>query len=400
VCAAGAVARAALGMILLATAPGCFRHFVFEEVSSPYYQARVAWSHEMPATVAIAPLPLSEQRVAAVAGNTVHVMALDGSVLHEESFDHEWRAAASEGGDLLLGSRDRLVLWSADGHRALWEFSLPEAVPVGHSPVLASWVAVTEDAVHVLGARSGQATSFPLESLKRAGRYRRRGARSKVVPDDPRLTGAALLHDTVLYAGAADGLYAVDLAGGRLLWHHRIRHGVSVRPALAKRALYVGADDKLVRVLQARSGRRKWRLITGGRIGAPPVLHENDLIVASYDLNLYGLRAHGGHRLWNLNLPRRTDTLALWPPYGLATHPLFSPSLRLYEPHEGQEVMHFTIPEEDDYFTSPMLVRDEILLVGTYRGRLLALTLVEKVGEPEEDAPEEDAAEEDEPEEP
>jgi hypothetical protein len=382
--------RAALGVILLAATPGCFRHFVFEEAPSPYYQARVAWSHEMPATVAIAPLPLSEQRVAAVAGNTVHVLALDGSVLHEESFDDEWSAAASASGNIFLGSRDRLVLWSADRHSVLWEFSLQEAVPVGHSPTLASWVAVTEDAVHVLSARSGQAASFPLESLKRAGRYRRRGARSKVVPDDSRLTGAALLHDTVLYAGAADGLYAVDLAGGRILWHHRIRDGVSVRPALAGRALYVGADDKLFRVLRARSGRRRWRLITGGRIGAPPVVHKNDLIVASYDLNLYGLRTHGGHRLWNLNLPRRTDALALWLPYGVATHPLFSPSLKLYEPHEGLEVMHFTIPEEEeDYFTSPMLVREEILLVGTYRGRLLALALEEDTPE-EEDAPEEE----------
>jgi outer membrane protein assembly factor BamB len=381
-----------LGAILLAAALGCFRHFVFEEARAPYHSARVAWSHEMPATVAVAPLPLSEQRVAAVAGNTVHVLALDGSVLHEESFDDEWSAAASAGGDLLLCSRDRLVLWSADRHSVLWEFPLQEGVPVGHSPTLASWVAVTEDAVHVLDASSGQASSFPLESLKRAGRYRRRGARSSAVPDDPRLTGAALLHDTVLYAGAADGLYAVDLDEGGLLWHHRIRHGVSVCPVLAGRALYVGADDKLFRVLRARSGRRKWRLITGGRIGAPPVVLKNDLVVASYDLNLYGLRAHGGHRLWNLNLPRRTDALEHWPPYGVATHPLFSPSLKIYEPHEGLEVMRFTIPEEEeDYFTSPMLVRDEILLVGTYRGRLLALTLAEEASE---EASEEGATEE------
>jgi hypothetical protein len=350
-------------------------------------ETRAAWTHEMPSTVALAPLPLSENRVAVLAAKgTLRVLsAEDGSVLAEDRLPFEPLAAAGGACDVLAGGKGHLLLWCADDGKIAWHlrFEGETPVPVARADMGAApsrWVALTSGAVHLLDRNTGARRELTLDALQ-AAPHRWRG-RPAGVPSA--FTGAALLAGEVLYAGATDGLYAIHLGRERILWKRYIGGAVQAPPLLEKKMLYVGASDKRLYALGAKKGKMRWNLLTGGKIRAPFIHHTGPrgetLYAASYDLILYALRAHGGHRLWNADLPMRVDDMLYWPEAdALMVRPLFSPEILLLNPHSGGPSGVFALPaaeegEDDDYFTSSMTRVGEKIFVGTYQGRVYTIT--------------------------
>ncbi|MCC6747291.1 MAG: PQQ-binding-like beta-propeller repeat protein [Deltaproteobacteria bacterium] len=73
--------------------------------------------------------------------------------------------------------------------------------------------------------------------------------------------------------------------------------------------LFIGSYDRSVYALEAATGKKRWRFVTGGPVYGTPTLHREVLYVASTDRSVYALDAHDGRRLWSHSVVPYRPTL-------------------------------------------------------------------------------------------
>ncbi len=112
----------------------------------------------------------------------------------------------------------------------------------------------------------------------------------------PALSGARA------YVGTFENqVLAVDLTAGKTLWTYE--HAVRKFPYYASAAVYrdtvvVAGRDKLVRALDAATGRERWVLETPARVDASPVLVGDRVLAGSMSGDLYALELATGKIAW------------------------------------------------------------------------------------------------------
>jgi outer membrane protein assembly factor BamB len=83
------------------------------------------------------------------------------------------------------------------------------------------------------------------------------------------------VHDT---SDAADGVYALDLASGDVLWHAKTDNDAN-GAAIAGDRVVVTADDGTVRALALSTGRELWKASQSAQVYTHPLLMGDEVVV-------------------------------------------------------------------------------------------------------------------------
>lgn len=144
------------------------------------------------------------------------------------------------------------LLWEFNDEESGWLHSTP--LPVGERVVVTSSAGV----VLALDAGSGAAA------------WRR-----KIDPEDGRLSAPASDGER-LYVGARHGLFALDLADGRPLWHFPTERPAEAQPVCQSSTVYMVSHDHYLYALDAVTGAELWRHEMGRRIEVAPALRQSE----------------------------------------------------------------------------------------------------------------------------
>jgi outer membrane protein assembly factor BamB/DNA-binding winged helix-turn-helix (wHTH) protein len=102
-----------------------------------------------------------------------------------------------------------------------------------------------------------------------------------------------------VYFGRRDhGVYALDPATGKELWHYTTEGPVIAPPTLANGLVYVGSDDHRVYALRQDTGEVAWSFLTQRQVRGAAAYSDGLIIVGSADQNVYALDALSGVLRW------------------------------------------------------------------------------------------------------
>lgn len=212
---------------------------------------------------------------------------------------------------------------------------------------------------------------------------------------------------------AGDGVAAVDLTSGRLLWTQRSSGAATTAPPVVlSEHLLVGQSDGALRCLDARTGAVRWTLPTRGALLAPPLLdpsrgrgylgttdgrvlafslrdghagwrwkvgadvahpgllRESRVLFASHDAVLSSLHA-GGNLAWRAGLPSRPLSGPIEAAGGLWVACL-EKDLVIFDPVTGTRLGSFATPSE---IRTPPLAAATVLVLGLRDRSVVAYAL-------------------------
>lgn len=195
----------------------------------------------------------------------------------------------------------------------------------------------------------------------------------------------ALDHGRLYTADAGGKIAALNAVNGRVLWvnktHTPITTGVAVGPSL----VYVATSAGNVLAFSKQSGRRQWFQSLPGAIVATPLVASGRVFITTESGNLYAYNAQTGHVIWNfstaapglvLRLGGRGAVYRNKVIFGFANGQLASlsqasgfPDWRIQFAHpEGSTVVSRMVDVD-----APLLVKNNIVYVVTYRGKIAAV---------------------------
>ncbi|MFB6177438.1 MAG: PQQ-binding-like beta-propeller repeat protein [Halobaculum sp.] len=115
--------------------------------------------------------------------------------------------------------------------------------------------------------------------------------------DGQTFSSPAIADGAVFASSQRGGVYAVETQTGRRRWRVDTGGGFS-SPAVADGTVFVGGRDQVVRALDAASGEEQWRFETGGAVHSGPAVADGTVYVGSFDGKLYALDAVDGTERW------------------------------------------------------------------------------------------------------
>jgi outer membrane protein assembly factor BamB len=124
----------------------------------------------------------------------------------------------------------------------------------------------------------------------------------------------AVVQDGVAYVGNYQGtVYALDMRDGRTVWHYDPPGGkMASSPAVWRDALVVHGMDGVVRVLDRRSGRLRWRFVVGSPVESSPVIAHGLDFFGAWNGRVYALDLIHRRLRWTyLSGPKITSSAAL-----------------------------------------------------------------------------------------
>jgi len=164
-----------------------------------------------------------------------------------------------------------------------------------------------------------------------------------------------------------------------VLFTFRTARPIRGTPALANGRLYFGSGDGNLYAVDARSGTEHWRFRTGGPVQSSPAVADDVVYFVSSDGNLYGVDGINGKEVWKFllgrDLPYRNGFDYYLSSPTIVGRSLFvgggDGNLYAFDPVRRQPRWK--------YFTGSMIrsspaVADDLVLVGTMGGELLALS--------------------------
>jgi hypothetical protein len=149
-----------------------------------------------------------------------------------------------------------LLAWGLDG-RLRWQFQAAEKVWLDQTPVL--WqesLLVSDSSGHVYSLAAADGTLQ---------------WRTAVGPAQKRLS-PPLVYDDLLFVGAKDGVYALDVENGRVVWHFPTKRQVEGTPVAVGNTLYFTSHDHNLYATAVQDGRERWRFALARRVEVAPVL--------------------------------------------------------------------------------------------------------------------------------
>ncbi len=150
----------------------------------------------------------------------------------------------------------------------------------GSSPVVVNGVVYT-------ASPDGTATAF--DAVTSVLRWR-------VVEAEGLLASPTVIADSVIVAGEAGNVHALEPATGAEQWSAALGQRVESPPAAAGGSLYLGAGTDLV-ALDTSTGAERWSVDLGGSILTSPVV-AGDRVVVPTGLSVCAVSVDSGTRLW------------------------------------------------------------------------------------------------------
>jgi outer membrane protein assembly factor BamB len=127
-------------------------------------------------------------------------------------------------------------------------------------------------------------------------------------PGAPKVTAPPVVSGPIVIVGEADGtVRARDAATGTPVW--TFASGGEVRaPVVAdgEGRLFLGTTARGIVSIDAKDGKRRWRWRVGADVLTGGIVIERNVIVATNEAVLWGLRRGGGSMAWRAALPSRT----------------------------------------------------------------------------------------------
>lgn len=130
-------------------------------------------------------------------------------------------------------------------------------------------------------------------------------------PTEGDVVSSPAIANGVVYVGSGDGgLYALDLASGARHWRYEAGSAVSSSPAVGGGLVYATARDGSIFAVDVASGSRRWRLTTGPDLPLPwghesgdhflssPAYVGDLIVVGAGDGGVYAIEARTGKRRW------------------------------------------------------------------------------------------------------
>ena len=109
------------------------------------------------------------------------------------------------------------------------------------------------------------------------------------------------MSDGVVYASAANDLYALDAANGDLLWRYGWRYAAMSEPAASSGVVYVGSDHDggyYLDAVDGGSGERLWSYNTGEKLNFGPVVSGGVVYARSFGCTVHAVDAATGTPQW------------------------------------------------------------------------------------------------------
>jgi outer membrane protein assembly factor BamB len=103
----------------------------------------------------------------------------------------------------------------------------------------------------------------------------------------PYYSSAALVDGKVILGGRDKMIRALDAESGKPLWTFATRARVDSSPVAAGGRIYVGSGDNRLYVLDAASGKKVWEFTTGGAITGSPAVAGGRVAVGAQDGTVY-----------------------------------------------------------------------------------------------------------------
>ena len=120
-----------------------------------------------------------------------------------------------------------------------------------------------------------------------------------------------LYYQNYLFFGCYDNnLYVIDAESGKFKWKYATKDGVSTTPAISPEdnLVVIGSKDNTVYGIDIRSGRPNWIINTNGPVYSSPLVTHGHVFVGSDDGILYAARVITGRVVWRYEagIPIRT----------------------------------------------------------------------------------------------
>jgi len=188
-------------------------------------------------------------------------------------------------------------------------------------------------------------------------------------------SSAAIVGTTVFVGSQKGDLVALSLENGSVYW--KFSTGAAIgesSPAYGNGVVYIGDLNGWLNALNAVDGQKLWAFKTNGEIKSSPVVVGNQVLIGSYDENLYSLSARTGKLLWKFktNGPvHSTPSIANGMAFIAGCDELF----RAIRIEDGKEV--FNVSSGAYTGASPAL-KDGSAFYGTFDNEVLSVNLAAK----------------------
>ncbi len=107
-------------------------------------------------------------------------------------------------------------------------------------------------------------------------------------------SSAAIVDGSVFFGSQDGGLYALDLASGKLRWRYDTNAAIGESsPCVYSGMVFVGDLNGILHAVDSVSGKPRWTFKTEGELKSSPVASGNRVYIGSYDQNLYCVSTAG-----------------------------------------------------------------------------------------------------------
>jgi outer membrane protein assembly factor BamB len=105
-----------------------------------------------------------------------------------------------------------------------------------------------------------------------------------------KLTSSPALFGDILYLGAGNNLFSLDINTQKPGWSFITKDVVSSSPSVTDKAVYVGSQDGRFYAVDRATGNKLWDITTGGQITSSPALVNGVIYFGSHDGKLYAIK--------------------------------------------------------------------------------------------------------------
>lgn len=110
--------------------------------------------------------------------------------------------------------------------------------------------------------------------------------------------GPAVANGRVYAAALNDGVHAIDLQDGGVVWHHDSDLRLAGTPGVGEGLVVVGGLDGNVLALDAQTGEERWTAELGNEVIAAPAVGQGMVVVRSNDGRITAFDANSGEQRW------------------------------------------------------------------------------------------------------
>lgn len=245
------------------------------------------WRNEYDTGFLAAPVVVDDRLVIGdIDGNVYAVSAVDGKKIWTRETEGEISGAAGIVGDkVLVASQDgKLYCFELDDGTLVWEYQADDQIRC--SPTIAgdrTFLGGCDSQLHVIDLKTGKAVG---DTLPLGG---------------PTGSTPAVLGNRAILPIMDGSVFAFDWKAKKQLWRYEdLDQAQEYRnsAAVSEDFVVISSERRQVDALDAKTGKRKWRVTLKRRADASPVIAGKDVWIAASDGRLIRLDLQSGEQKW------------------------------------------------------------------------------------------------------